>query len=79
MFDLASALVVAGAGRCLLLALPPGPGQRGHGVDGADGEFGAKVGGGTVELEGGRGIGQLGAPVIGHAIVPMVTRKRASA
>jgi hypothetical protein len=27
MFDVASALVVAGAGRCLLLALPPGPGQ----------------------------------------------------
>jgi hypothetical protein len=38
--------------------------ECGHGVDGADGEFGAKVDGGTVEPEGGRGIGQLGAP--GH-------------
>jgi hypothetical protein len=60
MFDVASALVVAGARRCLLLALPPGPGQPVATVWTVRmPSLAPNVGGGTIEPEGGRGLGQL--------------------
>jgi hypothetical protein len=80
MFDLASALVVAGSGRWLSLALPPGPGQRVAMVwtvrmpSLAPRSTAARSSRREVEV-----LGSSAHPVIGHAIVPMVRRKRASA